>query len=191
MPKVNLKKDYKDGQVLHGRELNLDNELTEKAINDNSVLQDINTEKLETIERGAQVNTVETVNGVVPGNDKNILLTKSDIGLDKVDNVADINKTTSEPQKVYIASEITKSIAIKLEKNNIIAGQNVNVIEDENSNNVLIEVPSIDTTLSIVNTNTSRSLKIFIGTQQEWANYIDEHPEIDLNEYLIGIIEGE
>ena len=46
MSRINLKKDYEDGQVLYGDELNVNNEVTELGVNDNyDKIQELTTNK--------------------------------------------------------------------------------------------------------------------------------------------------
>lgn len=192
MPRVVLKKDYKDGQILYGRELNLDNELTEAAININAdELTDVST-KLDTIEEGAQVNKVETVNGIEPDTSKNIKIDKSDIGLGNVDNTSDISKPVSDLTKAYI-SEVSASkeeVNQRLLKDNINGGTNVTIDKDINTNNMTINVPSVEKALTLKDYNTSTYYHLFVGTLYEWSQYVETHPDVDISQYLIAIIEG-
>ena len=62
---------------------------------DKKIFTAIEKTKLSNIEEGAQVNTITSVNGKTG----EIALTKNDIGLDKVNNTADIEKVVAEANK--------------------------------------------------------------------------------------------
>jgi hypothetical protein len=110
MPKIILKTDYTDGEILYGRQLNLDNKLTEEAIN--AMMDEFQAiiEKVTTIEEGAQVNKIEKVAGVGPDANKNVPLQKGNIGLGNVDNTADIDKPVSDPVRTFVEDGLSGKV---------------------------------------------------------------------------------
>lgn len=71
--------------------------------------------KLQNIEAGAQVNTVNSVNGKTGI----VTLTKSDIGLSEVDNTSDINKPISNLQQQALNNKVDKVAGKGLSTNDL------------------------------------------------------------------------
>ena len=119
MSRISLKKDYVDGEILYGADLNINNEVTEKGVNDNQTqidtlsrtkanLTDFNNLKSE-VELKANLDYVnEQLEGKVDGSTLNIALANK---ADKTDLELKADKTelANKADKTELANKADKS----------------------------------------------------------------------------------
>lgn len=136
MSKINLKTDYEDGQVLHGDELNVNNEVTQLGVNDNferisnmetnkankSYVDSLLSTKVDVDTFNSSISTINNIKA-----DKTALNSKAEISdldakADKVDVAASLSlkadKTYVDNQLNYKANitDVNESLNTKFDK---------------------------------------------------------------------------
>ena len=138
--------------------------------------------KLQNIEAGAQVNTVNSVNGKTGI----VVLTKSDMGLSEVDNTSDINKPISNLQQQALNNKVDKNGTDRLltqDEAELIEGMSPIEFEVTDVINGII-IPESPTKLYRISTATD--LTVTINTALlDLTKYIKLFVKINLNDYVV------
>lgn len=138
--------------------------------------------KLQNIEAGAQVNTVNSVNGKTGI----VALTKSDIGLPEVDNTSDINKPISNLQQQALDNKVNKNGTDRLltqAEAELIEGMSPIEFEVTDVINGII-IPESPTKLYRISTATDLTVTINTGLL-DLTKYIKLFVKINLNDYVV------
>lgn len=138
--------------------------------------------KLQNIEAGAQVNTVNSVNGKTGI----VVLTKSDMGLSEVDNTSDINKPISNLQQQALNNKVDKNGTDRLltqDEAELIEGMSPIEFEVTDVINGII-IPESPTKLYRISTATDLTVTINTGLL-DLTKYIKLFVKINLNDYVV------
>jgi len=172
MSKINLKTDYEDGQVLHGDELNVNNEVTQLGVNDNfdkitqldvnkankSYVDSVVAEKADATTTNNAINTLNLTKA-----DKTELASKADQS--EVDTKASItyvdNSVSPKANKSYVDAQLvlkadTEDVesALNGKVNNAIVG-NLSDLTTEDKSSIVAAINSIDVEASPIATTTT------------------------------------
>lgn len=150
--------------------------LYEENENTNAFTDD-NLDKLDSIEAGAQVNTVTSVAGKVGG----VTLNKVDVGLNNVDNTADLNKPISTAAQSALDGKVDKATgqtlmtdAERLKLSGIEAGAQVNSVTSVSGRVGAVTLDKTDVGLSDVDNTSDLSKPISSATQSALDGKVDK-----------------
>lgn len=132
MANISLKKDYQDGQVLYGSDLNANNDVTEQGVNDNyRLILELQQDKADVSNVGEQIQELQTqINNKVENNTFNTTVSDLETQIEnKVDKeegkgLSSNDYTDAEKEKLaslenYDDTEIKSSLNNKADKSEI------------------------------------------------------------------------
>ena len=172
MSRINLKTDYEDGQVLHGDELNVNNEVTQLGVNDNfdritnmetnkankSYVDSIVAEKADATTVNNAISTLNLTKA-----DKSELATKADqADLDAKASISYVDSSVaSKANKSYVDAQLvtkanTEDVETALEGkvNNAVVGD-LNDLTTDDKTSIVNAINSIDVEASPIATTTT------------------------------------